>query len=252
MNGDQFVGLHEREAGDDEEQDRGELDGDHHRVEARALANADDQEHGDEQDDDRGRQVDDRASACPRRGGHPARQMQAEAGEDALEVAAPADGHGHRPDRVFEDEVPADHPREDLAERRIRVGVGAAGDRDHRRELGVAQRRKRAGEAGGQVRQPDRGAGLVGCGGAGQHEDAGSDDRADAEQREIERRERPLERLAAVLDIADELLDRLRLQQIRVHPPSNLAASGSEDAARQAKRGIIARPQRPPAVQPSV
>ena len=75
----------------------------------------------------------------------------ADAGEEPLHVAAPADRHGHRADRVLEDQVPADHPRDDLAERRVGVGVGAAGDRHHRRELGVAERGERAREAGGQV-----------------------------------------------------------------------------------------------------
>ncbi len=51
------------------------------------------------------------------------------------------------------------------------------------------------------------GTGLVGGRGAGQHEDAGADDGADAEQREVERGQRPLERLAAVFRVADELLD---------------------------------------------
>ena len=32
--------------------------------------------------------------------------------------------------------------------------------------------------------------------------------------------ERALERLAAVLDVADQLLDRFRLEQIRIHSPS--------------------------------
>ena len=43
-----------------------------------------------------------------------------------LQVAAPADRDGHRADRVLEDQVPADHPREELAERGVGVGVGAA------------------------------------------------------------------------------------------------------------------------------
>ena len=201
------LGFHVGGAGGDEEQDGGQLDGDHHRVEARALAHADDEQPRDEQHDDRGRQVDDRAFGRPRGRRHPDRQVQAEAGEDALEVPAPADGHRHRPDRVLENEVPADHPREDLAERGVRVGIGAARDGDHRGELRVAQRRKRAREAGGQVRHADGRARLVGGGRAGEHEDARADDGADAQQRQVEGRQRALERLAAVLDVADQLLE---------------------------------------------
>ncbi len=44
MNGDQFVGLDERDAGGDEEQHGRQLDGDHHRIEARAFADADHQQ----------------------------------------------------------------------------------------------------------------------------------------------------------------------------------------------------------------
>ena len=65
MNGDQFSGFTNVDAGHDEEQDGGELDRDHRRVEPRALADADHQQHHDEQDDDRGRQIDDRASTAP-------------------------------------------------------------------------------------------------------------------------------------------------------------------------------------------
>ena len=158
--------------------------------------------------------------ATRRRGAHPGRQVDAEAGEDALEVAAPADRDGHRPDGVLEDQVPADHPGEDLAERRVRVGIGAAGDRDHRRELRVAERGEAAGEAGDDVGEHDGRAGLVGGRSSGQDEDARPDDRADAEQRQIHGGERALQRLAAVLDVADQLLDRLRLEEIRIHSPS--------------------------------
>ena len=150
---------------------------------------------------------------------HPGRQLPAEAGQDALEVAAPPDRDGHGPDRVLEDEVPADRPGDDLAERRVGVGVRAAGDRDHRRELGVAESREGAGEPGRHVGDRDRGPRLVRGGGAGEHEDAGPDDRADAEEGEVERGQRPLQVLP-LLDVVDELLDRLGLQQVRVQSSS--------------------------------
>ena len=47
-------------------------------------------------------------------------------------------------DRVLEDQVPADDPGHELAEGRVGVRVGAAGDRDHGRELGVAEPGQRA------------------------------------------------------------------------------------------------------------
>ena len=213
------LGLHELEAGEQEEEHGGQLDRDHGRVEARALADADHQQGGDRQHDQHRGEVDHRAGHGARGRAHPGRQVPAEAGQDALEVAAPADRDGHGPDRVLEDQVPADRPRDDLAERRVGVGVGAAGDRDHRRELGVAESREGAGEPGRHVGDRDRGPRLVRGGGAGEHEDAGADDRADAEEGEVERGERPLQVLP-LLDVVDELLDRLGLQQVRVQSSS--------------------------------
>ena len=45
---------------------------------------------------------------------------------------------------VFEDQIPADDPGEDLAQRRVRVRVRAAGDGNHRRQFGIAERREAA------------------------------------------------------------------------------------------------------------
>ena len=42
-------------------------------------------------------------------------------------------------DGVFQDQVPPDDPGEDFAQGRVRVGIGAAGDRNHGGQLGVAQ-----------------------------------------------------------------------------------------------------------------
>ena len=42
-------------------------------------------------------------------------------------------------ERVLEDEVPADDPRDQLAQRRVGVGVGRSRDRNHRGEFGIAE-----------------------------------------------------------------------------------------------------------------
>ena len=76
---------------------------------------------------------------------------------------------------------------------------------------------------------------LIGGGGAGQHEDAGPDDRADPEQRQVDRGQRAPQRLAAVLGVADELLDRLRLEEIRIHSPSG----DSGLASRSSRHGRV-------------
>ena len=49
--------------------------------------------------------------------------------EQRDEVARPADRHRRRPERVFEDQVPADDPGDELAERGVGVGVSGPGDR---------------------------------------------------------------------------------------------------------------------------
>ena len=81
-------------------------------------------------------------------------------------------------------EVPADDPGQQFAERGVGVGVGAAGDRRHRGELGVAEGGQNAADAGDDVGQHDRGPGSFGGDAAGHHEDAGADDRPDAQRRQ--------------------------------------------------------------------
>ncbi|KAG1393892.1 hypothetical protein G6F59_014274 [Rhizopus arrhizus] len=75
----------------------------------------------------------------------------------------------------------ADEPGRELAEGGIGIGVGAAGHRHHRGELGVGQCAEGAADGGQHERQHDRRAGVVGGGLAGDDEDAAADHRADAE-----------------------------------------------------------------------
>ncbi len=49
-------------------------------------------------------------------------------------------------DHVFEDEIPANDPGKNFAERGVGVGVGAAGDGNHRGQFGIAQSGKTAGD----------------------------------------------------------------------------------------------------------
>ena len=116
----------------------------------------------------------------------------------AQEVAGPRGADRHRAERVLEDQVPADDPGDELAHRRVAVGVGRAGDRDHRRHLRVAHAGQRAEHAADHEAVHDARAGVVGRRGAGEREDARADDRADAQHREVERRQRALELPAGV------------------------------------------------------
>ena len=90
-------------------------------------------------------------------GRQPRGQRDPEAAQQRGEVVAPRDRHGDVADRVLEDQIPADDPGDQLAERRVRVGVGAPGLRDHRGQLRVAQRRERAHRAQQQEREHQRG-----------------------------------------------------------------------------------------------
>ena len=207
-------GLHVLDAHHDEEQDHDALDGHHEGVEARALPHPDHEQDHDQQDDDHRREVDEGAVEGAGGGGHPDRQVDAEPVEDALEVTAPADGHGHGAHRVLEDQVPADHPGDDLAQGRVGVGVGAARDGDHGRELRVAEGGEGAGQPRQDVGHADGGAGLVGGGGARQHEDARPDDGADAEQGEVEGAEAAAQALLAPFRVSLQRLDGFRLEQV--------------------------------------
>ena len=59
-------------------------------------------------------------------------------------VACPADGDHRAGEEILEHQAPADDPRRQLAERGICIRVSAAGYRNDRRELGIAQARERA------------------------------------------------------------------------------------------------------------
>ena len=119
------------------------------------------------------------------RGGQFDRQMQAEAFQQLVEIARPAGGHGRRLQRVFQNQIPTDHEGDQLAERQIRVRIGGAGNRCHRGELRIAQARKTAADGGeqeGHAQCRSRGERAL----AGEHEDAGADDGADAQHGQVE------------------------------------------------------------------
>jgi hypothetical protein len=87
---------------------------------------------------------------------------------------------------VLEDQVPADDPRDELAERGVGVRVRAAGDRDRRRKLGVRESREGARHPREHEREQDRRARL-GDRLADDHEDPGADDGSEPERRQVEK-----------------------------------------------------------------
>src|ERR1700675_239739 len=76
-------------------------------------------------------------------------------------MVGPAGRNGAGAHGVFGGEVPADNPREEFAKGGVGVGVGAAGQRDHGGEFGVAKSRARASQAGNYEGRHQRGARVV-------------------------------------------------------------------------------------------
>ena len=142
------------------------------------------------------------------------RQRQAEQRvEQLVEVRAPADGDGGDRHAALEDQVPADDPGRQLAERGVVVGVGAAGHRDGGGQLREGRRREHAGHAGedeGEHDRRPRGRDRL----ADDHEDAGADDRAEPS---AVRPRAPTARLTWVvllLRLLDEGVDRLGGEEV--------------------------------------
>ena len=119
--------------------------------------------------------------------------------QQTTDVAAPAYGDGSRAECVFEAEGPADDPGRQFAERGVAIGVGAAGDGNHRRELGIAEAGKDAPHSGDHEREHDGGTGKLSGGGAGEHEDARADNGANAQRDEVHRTQRAPEGMRAFL-----------------------------------------------------
>src|ERR1700679_2298841 len=67
----------------------------------------------------------------------PRRYSNPEVFQEAEQVTAPTGGDGRRTEGIFQDQVPADDPGEDLAQSRISVGVSRTGNRNQRRKLRV-------------------------------------------------------------------------------------------------------------------
>ena len=143
----------------------------------------------------------------------------AEAAQQLLEIARPRDRHGDVADRVFDDQIPADDPRDQLAERGVGVGVGRAGDRHHRRELRVAQRREAAGDRGQHEREDQRRSGaqvIRAARGrrADRREQSRADHRADAERGQLDGAEHAFEPMSGRLGFALEAIEGLHAEQV--------------------------------------
>ncbi len=101
--------------------------------------------------------------------------------EKILEVTGPAIGDGGGANGVFENEVPADDPGDNLAQGSVGIGIGRSGDGGHGGEFGVAEAGKDAGDAGDDEGQHEGGAGDLTGDLAGVDEDASANRATDAQ-----------------------------------------------------------------------
>ncbi len=72
--------------------------------------------------------------------------MQSKRGQLCFQVSAKPNCHSHVADRIFQNQVPANDPRDQFAQSRVRIRIRAARNRDHRRQFGIAQSGKTAGD----------------------------------------------------------------------------------------------------------
>ena len=87
----------------------------------------------------------------------PSAQTERQIAAQIDEISRPAHSHRHVAHCIFQDQVPTDDPRHDLAECRIGICIGRSRNRNHRREFGVTKRRKRASDARHDERHGDGG-----------------------------------------------------------------------------------------------
>ncbi len=145
-------------------------------------------------------------------------ELEPEPEKELAEVGGPRDRHGDVSDRVLEDQVPPDDPRDELAERGVAVGVRRPGHRDEARELRIAETAEAACERRQKDRDDDPGArggqrAAARGGRPERREDPGTDDRADSQGHQVGGRQLALEPGPFVTSLGDELVDRLRSEE---------------------------------------
>ena len=137
-------------------------------------------------------------------------------------MAAPAHSDGRRAKRVFKDKVPADDPRDQLAERCIRIRIRASCNGNQRRELRVAQPGKGARNSRKYERNNDRRSGELRRRLSGDDKDSRADNGADPERHQVDRAERaPQAVLSCFARLFHQRFNRLCCQQGVAHatPP---------------------------------
>ena len=162
-------GLDVEEADDHHKEHDGDLEHGHSTVHAGADLGAEYEQRGKERhDDDRG-DIDMEGAERQVGVGVPAHQAH-----EIVEVYAPIFGNHGAGHQHFQNQIPADDPGHDLADRGVGEGVGGAGHRNHRSEFGVAHHGCAAHDAGNQEADDHGRAGVEGGGLRTHREDAGA------------------------------------------------------------------------------
>ena len=158
----------------DEHENGDDLEKHHDVVGFGGFANPADQNYTEQHDDDESRPIEAEVptgtvehvagevaeSAGQVRGRNPSRiGVDAKPVEKIDHVGGETYADGHVGDRVFEDEVPADDPRDEFAHGGVGVSVGAAGDWNHCRKFGVTDGGKCANDRNQNKRDGDGGPG---------------------------------------------------------------------------------------------
>ncbi len=164
--------MNEADDGEDEDEDRSQLESHHYIVGRGRLANAAHQnDREDEHDEERGNvepevpagmiepvagqvleAVGKIGGRDPLRGG-----VQAEPVEQVDDMRGKSDAHAHIRAGILQDQIPADDPGDELTHRSVGVGVSRAGNGNHRRQFRVAEPGERANRGHQHQRQRDSG-----------------------------------------------------------------------------------------------
>src|SRR2546429_464488 len=155
-------------------------------------------------------------------------QIPSDVAQERSQVAAPTDRHGRRAKCVFEDQVPPDNPRNQLAKRRIRIGIGASGNRDQRREFRVAQPCEGACDARKHERNDDRRPRKLRRCLPRDDKDSRADDGPNSQRDQVNRAESALQAvLSRFTRLVPQRFDRFRCKQGAAHatPPLGICRS---------------------------
>ena len=147
--------------------------------------------------------------------------------ENVVKVSGPADSDCHAGDAIFQNQVPAGQPCQKFSQGRIRIGIGASGDRNHRGKLRITEGSKGAGDSRENEGQHDSRprswpVGIPDDSGADQHEDAGADNRSDAKPGQVPGCQSPFQAMFRGVRISEDLFDGFGAKQRIAHAVSSL------------------------------